>query len=173
MFQYSSSGEGQLSNKTRSFCCTNAWYFPSHFHQVYLEEWSFEYMKKEWKLMIFIGSTIDTFNPFSHSLPQSVPPKGGGANFAPPPRKKYGGIFQMCYQKIILKMYDFRHTKKNWGKNLKKWPRFWDFKIFAAQFVIVIKCPSFGQMSIFLGLVFSKLHYFYVSIHFCKKNWGS
>ena len=38
---------------------------------------------------------------------------GGGGNFAPPPlEKKYGGIFQTSYQKIILKMGDFRHTQK-------------------------------------------------------------
>ena len=48
-------------------------------------------------------------NPFSHGIPQSVPPMGG-AQFAPPLEKKYGGVFQMCYQKIILKMDDFRHT---------------------------------------------------------------
>ena len=31
-----------------------------------------------------------------------------------------GGIFQRCYQKIILRLDNFRPTCKKWGQNLKK-----------------------------------------------------
>ena len=85
---------------------------------------------------------VSRLNPFSQYLP-----RGEGGKFCPPLEKNNGGIFLMCYQKIKLKIDDFRHNK-NWGQNLKKWQRFWDFKIFAREFVIVIKCPSFSQMSV-------------------------
>ena len=42
-------------------------------------------------------------------------------------------------------------TQTKIGDKISKNDR--DFEIFAREFVIVIKCPSFGQMSIFLGLV--------------------
>ena len=58
------------------------------------------------------------------------------------------------------------------GTKSQKWSIFWDCAVTAQEFVIIIKCPSFGQMSIFWGLVFCKLHYFDVSNNFCKKNWG-
>ena len=39
--------------------------------------------------------------------------------------------------------------------------------------VINIKCPSFGQMSIFWGLVFCRQLYIYVSHNLWIKKWGS
>ena len=65
---------------------------------------------------------------------------------------------------------------KNGGKTSKNARDFVIFKIcwqLCQIYVIDIKCPSFGQMSIFWGLVFCKQLYIYVSNNLWNKNWGS
>ena len=72
---------------------------------------------------------------------------------------------------IILGLY-----AKNGEKISKNDRDFVNFKIFwqlCQISVIDIKCPSFGQMSIFWGLVFCKQLYIYVSNNLWNKNWGS
>ena len=62
------------------------------------------------------------------------------------------------------------------GKSQKMPEILWFLRFFgnsAKISVIDIKCPSFGQMSIFWGLVFSKQLYIYVSNNLWNKKWGS
>ena len=88
--------------------------------------------------------------------------------------------FFLDHWTLMMKLMDV--FKKSWHIRIKKlsrnlsnrW-RFQEFEMFgmsAQKCVIVLQFLSFGQMSIFWGLVFYKDYYISISNDFWEKNWG-